>query len=361
VVSFNSDGSKVVTAGSDGTVRIWDAATGLETRPPAMSGKSIQSAALSPDGVLVATTDYDGRTEIWETANGRPRFTLPEKTSGIAGTSFGTDRRTVISLHGDKARLWNSADGSLRTSVTAPASMGWQRAAMSRDGRLLALVSGDERTASGEEDPLVVDIGAGTKRVLQGSGAPVYSVAFSPDSRRVITAGEAATLRLWDLVTGTFIDLEAGGHTDRILCANFSPDGKTVITTSRDTSAKLWDIDTGRMTVDLLGHDDAVISGFFSPDGMLAVTVGADRTIRLCDVASGRQLAMYGGFPGQEPAAAFTNRGSSLVAVADGFVRSFDFAASGGVKDLLPLARRRITRSLLPEERERYLHEAARR
>ncbi len=75
---------------------------------------------------------------------------------------------------------------------------------------------------------------------LKGHGSIVYSVAFSPDGKRVLTGSGDNTAKLWDVKTGKEL-LTLKEHGDWVHSAAFSPDGKRVVTGSADGTAKIWD------------------------------------------------------------------------------------------------------------------------
>nr|WP_309719579.1 caspase family protein [Armatimonas sp.] len=91
-------------------------------------------------------------------------------------------------------------------------------------------------------------------QTFKGHSAPLNSAVFSPDGKRVLTAGDQ-TARLWDIATGKEIQTFTG-HSARVNSAVFSPDGKTVLTASDDQTAKLWDIATGKELCSLLSLTD---------------------------------------------------------------------------------------------------------
>ena len=127
--------------------------------------------------------------------------------------------------------------------------------------------------------------------VLRGHTDDVYSAAFSPDGKRIVSASRDGTIRIWDALTGKQTGDPLEGHTDYVYSAAFSPDGKRIVSTSRDKTIRIWDAQTGKQIGEPLeGHTGVVRSASFSPDGKRIVSASWDGTIRIWDAHTGKQI-----------------------------------------------------------------------
>ena len=70
----------------------------------------------------------------------------------------------------------------------------------------------------------------------------MFSVAFSPDGRRLVTASRDDTIRIWDAHFEPLI-----GHTDGVASVAFSPDGHRLASGATTSTVRLWDADTGQL------------------------------------------------------------------------------------------------------------------
>jgi hypothetical protein len=123
------------------------------------------------------------------------------------------------------------------------------------------------------------------ERLDLGHDGAVWSAAFSPDGKRIVTASWDKTARVWDAATGQPIGEPLKGHDGAVWSAAFSPDGKRIVTTSADKTARVWDAATGQPIGEpLKGHEGAVLGAAFSPDGKRIVTASDDKTARVWDV-----------------------------------------------------------------------------
>jgi WD40 repeat protein/serine/threonine protein kinase len=126
-------------------------------------------------------------------------------------------------------------------------------------------------------------------RTLRGHLHRIFSAAFSPDSRRVVTGSEDHTAKVWDVATGREL-FPLVGHKSWVGTTAFSADGRLILTDSVDQTAKLWDATTGRELHTFTGHLGPVSGAAFSPDGQRIVTGSWDHTAIVWEVATGRNL-----------------------------------------------------------------------
>ena len=116
------------------------------------------------------------------------------------------------------------------------------------------------------------------------------SVAFGTDSRGMATAA-GKLVQLWDFGGNEYREIGSlKGHESLVLSVAFDPAGKRLVSASQDRTARIWDLASGAPPIVLTGHNEAVFSAAFSSDGRRVVTGSFDKTLRLWDAESGRQL-----------------------------------------------------------------------
>jgi WD40 repeat protein/serine/threonine protein kinase len=152
-----------------------------------------------------------------------------------------------------------------------------------------------------------------SQRVFKGHTGQVWSVAFSPDGKYILTSGKDRAVRLWEASTGK--EVRQFVHTHWVWAAAFSTDGKYIVTGTDIPGAfvQLWDVQSGKFLHNFSGHRADVLGVAFSPDGKYLLTASADTTARLWDVATGRSIKVFSGHTNTVTNAAFSSDGKYIV------------------------------------------------
>ena len=199
-MAFSTDGQRLASAYGDGTVKVWDAATGEETRTLKGHSGRVIDVAFSRDGQRLASAGLeDGTVRVWEATTGHEIRTLETIATAV---DFSPDGQRLASAGLDgTVRVWDCATGQ----------------------EALAL--------------------KGTSSVFKGNFSvanAVPSVAFSPDGQRLASASADGTVKLWDVVTGQET-LTLKGHSSFVMRLAFSRDGQRLVSAGADGTVNVWD------------------------------------------------------------------------------------------------------------------------
>ena len=244
-VAWLRDG-RTATAGADGRIAIW---TSGKAEPDAvLEGHTapIVALAASPDGATLASASWDHTVRLWPLAGGAPRV-LDEHTQNVNGVAFAADGRALVSVSYDQSvRIWPLSGSPTPTVVAMPTPLNsvavggdGEITVGGADGKVYFLAADGARTGEVVAVPRPVisiavspdgaqvaaaSIGGAVAvidrrarrlaRTLVGPGLPVWSVAFLPDSRTLLTGGADNIIRRWNAATGEPVDpllLETAG------------------------------------------------------------------------------------------------------------------------------------------------------
>ncbi len=239
-MDFSPDGSRLAAVagtgkgnpGANRTLPIWDVNTGKLVMTLMGHGGGLAAVAFSPDGRRLVATSYDGTLRVWDAATGKQRRVVKVGAHGH-GLGFSPDGRWLLASIGDEGivAVFDAATLERRGELRGHTDY-IQDIEFGPDGRVV--------TASRDGTAKIWDLSSrrevATLRVPTGA---VLSVAVSPDGDLIATASADGTVKLWDAATGREW-LTLFGHNRTVYSAAFSPDGRLFATASVDGTVALY-------------------------------------------------------------------------------------------------------------------------
>ncbi|KAL7932075.1 hypothetical protein V8C35DRAFT_329060 [Trichoderma chlorosporum] len=316
-ISFSPDGKTLASASDNEPIRLWDIATGKHQQTLEMIGwVSFGYVAFSPDGDILAASSADGTIQLWDTDSWRRRQTLEAKTSSVSSfafspdgkmlayvgsantirlwdvdstsrqamneehinwhyqrlkiMAFSPDGKSLVSASHNSFQVWDTVTGRCRQTISSLFTEDiFKRKAIivfSPNGKTLAVASGDEVQLR--------DTATWACQLVQKGAQPLNSqstpfVAFSPDSKTLVTGSQGTTIQcwLWDAATGNTLWTLRGNEVRSVA---FSPDGKTLASASLG-AIELWDaaMGTHQQSLNLNGQWGSSPLLVFSPSGRM--------------------------------------------------------------------------------------------
>ena len=329
-LAFAPDGTALASADNDGSVALWDVATGaLLSSPEPKHLRTIRFADNGNQILLFAT----GRVEWWDTKStklvrrlgGDPiKYNVQAASQGgkllaasvvkgdvaIKDAKTGEDLRDLIGTKASHVSVFSPDGTKLFTAGSSKPSVSiWDvgtgrqlhklqdqpayvsTLALSPDGRWLAGASLSLET--GDRDVRLWDVATGKLaqrlELPGGEYSGAVTMVFAGDSSRLVTAGRsgnvyksAGDVRLWDVATGKEIRA-FNGHANWVGCVALTPDGRMLASGGSDRTLRLWEVASGKERGRIVGHEASVFSLDFSPDGRLLAAASREAPVFIWD------------------------------------------------------------------------------
>ncbi len=389
-VAFSPDGTKLLTgsgdqAGTTGAARVWDVATGQPLSPSAPHPTTVESVAFSPDGQsfltvsgeqarlwrtrdgllvgdllphpqpashdprvstpltaafspsgkLIVTAGEDGTARFWDPVTREPKGTPLRASGPILALAFSPNSKTVLTGSFDgTAQLWDVGTSLARGPELR--HRGRIRAVcFSNDGEMIATAAMDEDIVpaptnflnSGSEVRMWQTQTARRLGPPLRHPAPVWSVAFSPDNRILMTGSRDGQARFFLVATGAPMGdpLQLDGT---VTAVAFRSDGLAAVAASaggdHHAAARVWTPPAGQGREKPLLQSEELLAMAFTPNGHNLLTTAWEGNVRLMDLHGQPIAPTHSGLSHLTAAAINPDGKTYLVGSADGIVQCWD-------------------------------------
>lgn len=278
----------LATGDDDGNIKIYDLTTGQVSKTLSGHRYYVYDVEFSPDGKRLVSAGYQGQVRLWDLESGKSAaLTGNDSSNYVYAAKFSPNGKVIASssYHDTMLHLWDANTGKLLNNLSPGRSYLYAYdIAWSPDGSGLI--------TAGSDDLLIWNMTTGQRTGLIDHRSSLRTCAFSPNGRHIVTAGYNKTINFFDAASGAALGT-LKGHTDTVLSVAFSPDGKRLVSGSEDGTAKVWDVAKASGIYNLTGHGGYVHCVVYSPTGNLIATSGGDNRVIIWNANTGEQVNAF--------------------------------------------------------------------
>ena len=280
--------------------------------PPAVEEVIMKSLAKDPTQRFASVRDF---AIALQQASVAPRF-IEGETSAL-DQPFATPQLSQLPRRGIPRRtlLWGLAGVTLASAAGGGIV-------------LLKYVQGGGQPLSPPSPVIKVDT---TLFTYHGHTDWVWSVAWSPDGKRIASASGDETAQVWDATSGDHL-IRYTGHSDSVYSVSWNPvwgtgipGGRRIASASYDKTVQIWDPTFGDHFYTYTGHTDWVWAVAWSPDGKRIASAGGDKSVQVWDAVNGGHIYTFRGHSAPVHAVAWSPDGKRIASSsADGTVQVWE-------------------------------------
>ena len=271
---------RVISGAADGTLRVWDPATGRLACTLAGHDEAVRDLAVTPDGRYAISASFDATLKVWDLEKEQWVRDLAGHDQAVRAVAVTPDGQRAISGSEDCTLIvWDVHTGDVVHRLAAHGRAVWD-VALTADGRWAASV--------GDDGQLVVwDLATGEPvRALPVARRGLRAVAVIPGSHQAIVGARDGSLTVWDLDGGQSVRT-LSGHRSAVYAVAVASDGQWAISAANDKTLRVWDLASGAVARTLVGHDGRVWDVAIMPGDRWAISAGDDATLKVWDVRPG--------------------------------------------------------------------------
>ena len=276
VVKFTPDSTRVISASSDRTVKVWDVETAQELFSFNGHQDAVYALAVSPDGTWLASGSNDATVQLWSLKTGKRIGNVlmghPQSVKGIAISPSG---KRVVSVSADCSIVWDVKEQKQLYKRVGYPSYHAPVIFLDEDNRILL--------PSNDHSLLLWNTDTGEETLWATAGnplAPVMSIARSPDGRHVASSSDNGKIYIWDVEQGRLVS-SFGEQSYMVNQVAFLPDGKRLLAATDNNLVTLWDIDHEQVLGSLSESLEGIKTVAVSADGQFTATGSSDHKVLL--------------------------------------------------------------------------------
>jgi cytochrome c len=294
-VAILKDG-RIATSGEDARIAIWT--PGAATPSLVLEGHKapVVALAVSPDGTTLASASWDHTARLWPLGGGAPRV-IEGHTQNVNGVAFMPDGRALVTAGYDATlRIWPLAGDGSPVITTLPTPL--NAVALAPDGEIV--------TAGADGKVFVLSAAGELKAEIEAAPTPIIALTVSPDGKLIAAAGIRGSVAIIERGARTLARTLVGPGLP-VWSAAFFPDGRTLLTGGTDRMIRRWDAVTGEpLGTVVMGAPEDPLAAFAGDPGaeiyracVACHTLNADDGVRAGPTLSGifgRRIASLPGY-----------------------------------------------------------------